>query len=174
MSQTEKIKSAVNRGTQALSLKPSLGTGTGTSKTRIKNGLLCEIQEGKWNFSVDLPESSGGTALAPPPGVLGRAALGSCLAITYMIKAAQLNVEIASLEVEVQTDYNHGGLFGTADVAPGYSEVRYNVTIESDAAEEDIMSMLDDADRHSPYLYIFAGAQTCKREVKIVSPKPQL
>jgi len=34
--------------------------------------------------------------------------------------------------------------------------------------------MLDDADQHSPYLYIFAGAQTCKREVKIVSPKPQV
>jgi len=52
--------------------------------------------------------------------------------------------------------------------------VRYKVTIESDAAEEDIMKMLDDADQHSPYLYIFAGAQTCKREVEIVSPKPHL
>ena len=174
MSQTEKIKSAVDRSTKALSLKPSLGIGTGTSKTRIKNGLLCEIQEGKWTLSVDLPESSGGTALAPTPGVLGRAALGSCLAITYMIKAAQMNVEVSSLEVEVQADYNHGGLFGTADVPPCYSEVRYKVTIESDAAEEDIMKMLDDADQHSPYLYIFAGAQTCKREVEIVSPKPHL
>jgi len=174
MSQTEKIKSAVERSTKALSLKPSLGIGTGISKTQIKNGLLCEIQEGKWNFSVDMPESSGGTALAPTPGVLGRAALGSCLAITYMIKAAQMNVEITSLEVEVQADYNHGGLFGTADVPPGYSEVRYKVTIESDAIEEDILKMLDDADQHSPYLYIFAGAQMCKREVEIVSPKPQV
>src|SRR5215467_13837313 len=119
MSQTELIKSAVDRSTRALSLKPSLGLGTGVSKTKIKKGLLCEIHEGKWNFLVDLPESSGGTALAPPPGVLGRAALGSCLAITYMIKAAQMNVAISSLEVEVQTDYNHGGLFGTANVPPG-------------------------------------------------------
>jgi len=91
-----------------------------------------------------------------------------------MINAAQRNIEVASLEVEVQADFNHGGLFGTADVPPGYSEVRYKITIESDAAEEDIRKMLDDADKHSPYLYIFAGAQSCKRELQIVSPKPQV
>ncbi|HEV8283202.1 MAG TPA: OsmC family protein [Chitinophagaceae bacterium] len=173
MSQTEKIKLAVERGTKALSLRPSLGSGTGISKTKIKNGLLCEIQEGNWKFLIDMPESVGGTAQAPSPGVYGRAALGSCLAITYMIKAAQRNIEVSSLEVEVQTDYNQGGLMGTADVPPGYSEVRYKVTIESEAAEEDILKMLDDADLHSPYLDIFSGAQTCKREVSIVSPKLQ-
>jgi hypothetical protein len=78
-----------------------------------------------------------------------------------------------SLEVAVEADYNHNGLFGTADVSPGYSEVRYKVSIESEAAEEEILRMLDDADKHSPYLFIFAGNQHCKREVTITSPKPQ-
>jgi uncharacterized OsmC-like protein len=174
MSQSETIKTAVERSTKALSLKPSLGLGTGISKTKIKNGLLCETHEGKWSFLVDMPESSGGTGLAPTPGVYGRAALGSCLAITYMIKAAQMDIEVSSLEVEVQADYNHNGLFGTADVPPGYSEVRYKVSIESEAAEENILRMLDDADKHSPYLFIFAGNQPCRREVTITSPKPQI
>ena len=171
MSEIEKIKLAVERSTRALSLKPSLGLGTGVSKTRIKNGLTCEIQEGNWKFLADMPESVGGNARAPTPGVYGRAALGSCLAIGYMMKAAKMNIPVAMLEVEVQADYDDGALLGTADVAPGYAEVRYIVTIESEATEKDILKMLDDADHHSPYLDVFSRGQNCKREVHIVSPK---
>ena len=98
MSEMEKIKLAVERTTRALSLKPSLGKGTGLSKTRIKNGLTCEIQEGNWKFLADMPESAGGNAQAPTPGVYGRAALGSCLAIGYMMAAAKKNISIATVE----------------------------------------------------------------------------
>lgn len=173
MSETEKIRTAIERGMKALALKPSLGLGTGRSTTRIKNGLTCEIQEGNWKFLADMPESVGGNAGGPTPGVYGRAALGSCLAIGYMMKAAVMNIPITTLEVEVQADYDDGALLGTSNVAPGYLEVRYTVTIESDAAEEDILKMLDDADRHSPYLDVFSNSQSCKREVHIISPKLQ-
>ena len=170
---TEKIRSAVERSIKALTLKPSIGLGTGKSTTRIKNGLTCEIQEGNWKFFADMPESVGGNAQGPTPGVYGRAALGSCLAIGYMMKAATMNIPITMLEVEVQADYDDGALLGTSNVAPGYLEVRYTITIESDAAEEDILKMLDDADRHSPYLDVFSNPQNCKREVHIISPKLQ-
>ncbi len=173
MPETEKIKSAIERSIKALTLKPSLGLGTGKSKARIKNGLTCEIQEGNWKFLADMPESIGGNAQGPTPGVYGRAALGGCLAIGYMMKAATMNIPITMLEVEVQADYDDGALLGTSNVAPGYSEVRYTITIESDAAEEDILNMIDDADQHSPYLDIFSSPQNCKREVHIISPKLQ-
>ena len=173
MSATEKIKVAIERSIKALTLKPALGLGTGKSKIRIKNGLTCEIQEGNWKFLADMPESVGGNSQGPTPGVYGRAALGSCLAIGYMMKAATMNISITMLEVEVQADYDDGALLGTTDVAPGYLEVRYTITIESDAAEEDILRMIEDADRHSPYLDVFSRGQNCKREVHINSPKLQ-
>ena len=173
MSELEKIKLAIERGTKALTLKPSLGLGTGISKTRIKNGLTCEIQEGNWKFIADMPETIGGNVQGPTPGVYGRAALGSCLAIGYMLAAARMNIPVASLEVEVQADYDDGALLGTSSVAPGYLEVRYTITIESETAEEDILQMIDDADQHSPYLDVFSRPQNCKREVHIISPKLQ-
>src|SRR5215813_5455910 len=157
MSETEKIKLALERSVKALTLKPSLGLGTGKSTTRIKNGLTCEVQEGNWKFLADMPESVGGNGQGPTPGVYGRAALGSCLAIGYMMKAALMNIPITMLEVEVQADYDDGALLGTSNVRPGYSEVRYSITIESDAAEEDILNMLDEADQHSPYLDVFSN-----------------
>jgi uncharacterized OsmC-like protein len=120
---------------------------------------------------ADMPGSIGGNAQGPTPGVYGRAALGSCLAIGYMMTAAKMNIPITTLEVEVQADYDDGALLGTTKVSPGYLEVRYIITIESESSEEDILKMLDDADRHSPYLDVFSHSQNCKREVHIHSSK---
>ena len=100
MTASEKIKTACERSMKALKLKPSLGKGTGISKVRITNGLTCEIEEGKWRFKADMPEGAGGNSEGPTPGVYGRAALGSCLAIGYMMKAAQADIPISALQVE--------------------------------------------------------------------------
>ena len=171
MTAQEKIKEAVSRSTKALSLKPSLGLGTGISRTKITNGLSCEITEGNYKLVADMPESVGGNASGPTPGVYGRAAFGSCLAMAYMIKASAMDIKIDSLQVDVQADYDDGALFGTSTAPPGYLEVRYTITIESGAAEDKIMEMLDVADRHSPYLDVFARQQKCTRDVHIISPK---
>src|SRR5665647_2231664 len=109
MNDADKIKTAVERTKKALSLKPVLGKGTGISKATIINGLTCEIQEGNWKFISDMPSSVGGNQAGPTPGVYGRAALGSCLAIGYAMKAAEMGIQIHNLEVEVQAavSYTH-------------------------------------------------------------------
>lgn len=171
MDAQEKIKEAVSRSTKALLLKPSLGLSTGISRTKVINGLRCEITEGNYTLVADMPASVGGNASGPTPGVYGRAAFGSCLAMAYMLKASAMNIKIDSLQVDVQADYDDGALFGTSSAPPGYLEVRYTVTIESDAAEDKILEMLDLADKHSPYLDVFARPQKCTRAVHIISSK---
>jgi len=171
MTVQQKIRDSYERTVKVLSLKPSLGMGTGISKARITAGLTCEITEGNCKFIADMPQSAGGNATAPTPGVYGRAALGSCLAIGYMMHASKMNILIDTLEVEIQADYNDGALFGTADMPPGYLEVRYTISIESDATEDEILQMLDEADRHSPYLDVFSRGQKCVRVVNIISCK---
>ena len=69
------------RSARALTLRPSLGRSTGVSRARVSNGLTCQIEEGPWKLVADLPAQVGGDAAGPTPGVLGRAALGSCLAM---------------------------------------------------------------------------------------------
>lgn len=173
MSQMDKIKLAIDRSGKALTLKPSLGRGTAISRTKIINGLTCIIEEGDWKFTADMPPTIGGNGSAPRPGVYGRAALGSCLAIGYMMKAAGMSIPINSLAVEVETDYDDGGLLGTADIDPGYMEVRYKVIVESEASEDDLLRMLDDADEQSPYLDVFSRSQIVKREIHIITPQLQ-
>jgi uncharacterized OsmC-like protein len=173
MKDADKIKTAIQRTKKALTLRPSLGKDTGISKIRITQGLTCDIQEGNWKFKADMPEAVGGNNTAPTPGVYGRAALGCCLAIGYAMKAAEQEIPIDNLEVEIQADFDDGALLGTANknISPGYSEIRYWINIESNAPHEKIIQMLDDADAHSPYLDIFSHPQKCIRKVNIVSTK---
>jgi uncharacterized OsmC-like protein len=173
MEANHKIKSAIERVSAALTQRPAFGMGTGISRASIKDGLTCEIREGSYTFIADMPEQVGGKAAGPTPGVFGRAALGSCLAIGYMMKAATMDIPIAALEVEIQADYNDGALFGTAlHVPPGYLQIRYTVTIDSPAHEDKIIEMLDEADKHSPYLDIFTRSQTCHRKVNFITEIP--
>ncbi|WP_164972613.1 OsmC family protein [Lacibacter luteus] len=171
MHNTEQIKTTIERTKKALLLKPSLGKGTGVSKVKVSEGLRCEIEEGNWKFYADMPEGAGGKGSAPTPGVYGRAALGACLAIGYMMKAAELQLRINNLEVTVEADFDDGALFGTADktIPPGYLEVRYTITIESDETDEAIMQMINEGDLYSPYLDIFSRAQKCVRKINIIS-----
>jgi uncharacterized OsmC-like protein len=168
----ESIKTAMERVTKTLQAKPAFGLGTGISKATIKQGLTCEIKEGNWTFVADMPQQVGGNAAGPTPGVFGRAALGSCLAIGYMMQAVKQGIVIHSLEVEVQADYDDGALYGVSPgVPPGYLEVRYSVTVNSEAIEEEVLQVIEEADKLSPYLDVFRRAQKCLRSVHVVSTK---
>ncbi len=167
----ERVRTAFERSAKAVSLRPSLGRGTGVSRARVRDGLTCEIDEGPWKLTADMPEQIGGNGSAPTPGVFGRAALGGCLAIGYMMYAAKLGVPFTSVEVEIQADYDDGALLGVSGTSPGYQEVRYIVTVESPAPESDVRRVLDEGDAHSPYLDVFSHPQTCRRTVRIVAPR---
>ncbi len=65
-----------------------------------------------------MSQTAGGTSVGPSPGVLGRGALGSCLAIGCAMWAARLGVPIDALEVEVEADYDSRGELGVSDVGP--------------------------------------------------------
>ena len=167
MDSQHKIKSNFERVANSLTLNPEKGSSTLVSTTRITNALACQTVEGEWKINCDLPETAGGANTGPTPGVLGRAALGSCLAIGYMLWASRLDVPIDSIEVEVQTDSDDGVLFGTSDAHAGYSEVRYCVRVCSNATEEELIKVFDEGDRHSPYLDTFSRGIRCVRQVEI-------
>ena len=164
----EQLKTVLERNAQALQLRPAIGKGTGKTRVRLRQGLTCEIEDGPWKLTAGVSESSGGANAGPDPGTFGRGALGSCLAMNYANWAAKLNVPVEAIEVEVEADYDARGFYGLADVPPGYSEVRYRVKIESDAPEESIRKVLDEADAHCPWFDVYRRPQNLKRIVELV------
>jgi uncharacterized OsmC-like protein len=112
------IRKIAERNIQLLALKPSKGHLTCTTRARLADGLRCEIEEGPWKLAADMPAKAGGEESAPTPGVLGRAALASCIVMGIAAWAARLGVPIDALEVEVQADFNVRGELGVGEGIP--------------------------------------------------------
>jgi uncharacterized OsmC-like protein len=174
MSRTQQIKETFERNGKAMALRPSAGRGTARTKVTLRDGLTCDVEDGAWRLTVDMSQKSGGDGRGPDPGVYGRTALGACLAIGYQLWAAKRGITLSNLQVEVQADYDSGGYHGVHDGPAGYGQMRYVVTVESDAPEADVIALLDEADSHSPYRDNFARAIDVRREVHISTASSEL
>lgn len=162
------FKAAFERSERTLKRRPAVGQKTGRTRIRTGDGFVCHIEDGPWRLKADWDKASGGNAEAPLPGVYGRAALGTCLAIGYVAWAAKLEVPLEVVEVEVESDIDARATYGLIDEAP-IQEFRYTVTVESGAPEEDIARVLDLAEKYSPWHNVFVAPQTVKRRVNVVA-----
>jgi uncharacterized OsmC-like protein len=165
------IANVIERNVKAVTLRPSVGQGTAITKVTLRDGLSCDIHEGAWKLVAGMTEKYGGTNDGPNPGVYGRAALGSCLALGYAMWAARLNVPIDSLEIEIHADYDVRGELGVSDdVRPGYEQIRYVVNVSSPASTEAVEQWLDTADRYSSWRDNIANAVPLVCERRINAP----
>jgi uncharacterized OsmC-like protein len=167
MTTTAEIKIILDRNAKALELRPAIGRNTAITKVSLRDGLACEIEEGPWKLQVDMSPKSGGQGTAPNPGILGRASLGSCLAVGYAMWAARMEVPIRSLAVEVQADFDTRAEYGVEGGKPGYEQVRCIVTVESDAPAADVMRVIEQANAGSSYLHVWRDPQEVRVEVHV-------
>jgi len=166
----EAIKTAWERNGRALELRPAVGQKTAVTKVRIIEGVHCEAEEGRWKLAADASEKSGGTAAGPDPGFIVRSALGTCLAMGYVTWAAHLGVPVSNVEVEIHADFDARGQHGVEGIPPGYSEIRYQVRIESAAPETDVARVVEAADRASMVGDVFARAHRLVRQLTVTRP----
>jgi len=165
MSANETIRAAWARMQAVFEKKPALAQGTGVMRAKLVEGLRCELREGDWRFAADMPPEAGGGGQHPTPGIYGRAALASCLAVGYAVWLARAGFSWRSIEVEVQADFDNRGMVGVANVYPGYLHVRHTLYVDTDAPQDAVRRAVDEAQRASPYLHVFADAQPVTGEV---------
>jgi hypothetical protein len=58
-------------------------------------------------------------------------------------------------------------------VPVAYGEIRYVISVTSDAPESEVLAALEDAEAHCVYLKIFTEPQRVRREVKLTRPGTQ-
>jgi uncharacterized OsmC-like protein len=162
------IGKTLERLEAAVARRPGFGVGTSHSVTTLGEGLQCSTVEGAWTIETDLLPALGGGGSAPTPNVLLRAALGSCMAMSYRLRAARRGVEFTSVRVSVEADSELAGMLGCdAAVPPGYTEVRYHVEVESPDDPARVLAVLDEGDRLSPVLDVLSRAVTIRRTAEI-------
>jgi uncharacterized OsmC-like protein len=173
MSTKDQLKTAMERNIKAIGMRPSIGQGTAVTRVSVRDACTADIEDGGWKLIADDSVKDGGNGEGPDPGVYGRAALGSCLAMGYAMWGAQLGVPLDKIEVEVHADYDARGMFGLDDsIAPGWGAVRCVVNIESAAPAADVQRVIDYADAHSPLLDDFSRPLKITRELQISARVP--
>jgi uncharacterized OsmC-like protein len=168
MGENADFRQILEHNIDSIRANPAAGQGTATTTVRIRNGVTCDIEDGQWKLVGDEMPGDGGGGLGPDPGVFGRAALGTCLAMGYVQWAAHFGVPLDSVDVTVEADYDARGMLGVDEsVSPAWSAVRYIVDIASPAGEEKVRAVIDHADRHSPLLADFREPLAVTRELRI-------
>lgn len=162
------IAAALERLETAVERRPGFGIGTSRSVSTCDDGRRCVTHEGPWSTHCDLPVALGGSGSAPTPSVLLRAALGSCMAMSYSLRAAKHGIELTSIRVTVEADSEIAGMLSRdATAPPGYTEFRYHVEVVSPAPAAEVHRVLDEGDRLSPLLDVVARANTVRRTTSI-------
>ena len=165
----QRIERALSRLEDTARHRPGFGRWTATSTSTLMDGLQCLNQEGDHRIWTDLPPALGGEATAPTPSTLFRAALGSCLAMGYRLRAARHGMTVDTVRVEVETDAAVAGMLNPdSDFPPGFIEIRYRVEIDGPTPTR-IERLVDDCDRLSPVLDAVTRAN---RVIRVVSSRP--
>jgi uncharacterized OsmC-like protein len=117
---SEAIRSALEAATAYLSEHPADARATDSVATaRMVDGLIAEVTgpDGA-SIRTDMVPSVGGTAAAPSPGWLLRAAEASCVATLITMRAAALGIELDDLEVTVDSESDDRGILGLDPSVP--------------------------------------------------------
>jgi uncharacterized OsmC-like protein len=163
------IREAVERAGAYLTEHPDEARYRDSAATaRIEDGLVAVVSgSGGESLTTDMPAGIGGTASAPSPGWLMRAAAASCVASLIAIRAAATGVEVGAIEVAVDSESDDRGILGLDEAIPaGALSVRVAVTIagmELDAAAR--RELVDWAVAHCPVTESLARAVSLEIEV---------
>jgi len=150
----ERIRASIDGISNYFSQHPDKARGLDPKAVAVgEQGLRCRVEGPSGAIVVtDMPKGVGGAATAPTPGWFLRAALASCDATMIAMRAAQLGVTLAFLEVTVQSESDHRGLLGLEGAEfPGPLSVRILVRLGADGVPaEQLRQIVKWAEEHSP------------------------
>jgi uncharacterized OsmC-like protein len=132
------IKRAIKTATGYLQEHPDEARYTDSvAVADVVDGLLVRVTgPGGQTMTTDMVPSVGGTATAPSPGWLLRAAEASCVATLIAMRAAMLDVALDALEVTVDSVSDDRGLLGIDETVPA-GPLSSRVSIRLRAADVD-------------------------------------
>lgn len=109
----------------------------------LQQGLVVKARSRQFEVTIDEPKSLGGTDTGMNPVELVLCALGACQSIVAKVYAKKFEVSIEELWIEVEGDLDTDGFMNISDVRRGYSDIRYNIHIKTDAPRERVEAFVD-------------------------------
>jgi uncharacterized OsmC-like protein len=138
---TVRLRSSWQRGTKAL-----VEVGE-----QDAHGSRVTPRTRRFVLMTDTPPGLGGVDSGPSPIETLLMAFAGCVTSGIAANAALFEVPIDALDVEMEADIDLRGLLGhDKSVRNGFTDIRYTVTIQSPASEEQVRRCKETIDRKSP------------------------
>lgn len=122
----------------------------GAVTTHPGHGTRVIINAREHQIIADEPAELDGTNTGANPVEILLGALGSCMSVVAQVYAEKFDIQFDELKIDLEGDLDLGGFLGTADVRPGFSDVRFKYVIETDAPQEKVRAWLEHVQTHCP------------------------
>lgn len=157
---------AIRETVEAVRKQPGLGAVTFNMQSKSKGGLALhsetgaitqngetdDSRHGKFSLTSDEPVALLGTDTGVSPAEYALKALAGCYAVTLASMAASKNVELDSMELDLNFDIDLNGFLGIDEnVRNGAKAIRVDVKLHSEtASREQLQELVNALPSHSP------------------------
>ena len=128
---------------------PQAALVTLRARGRVGEGVSCRIETGKALVVAGLHPATGGSGQAACSGDMLLEALVACAGVTLNAVATALGIALRHAAIEAEGDLDFRGTLGLAkDVPVGLQNIRLKFTLDTDASEEQLATLLRLTERY--------------------------
>jgi uncharacterized OsmC-like protein len=128
---------------------PEAALVTFRAQGRIGEGVSCKIETGKAPVVAGLHPATGGSGLSACSGDMLLEALVACAGVTLNAVATALGIELRDASLQAEGDLDFRGTLGLSKEVPvGFQNIRLKVTLDTDASEEQLATLLRLTERY--------------------------
>ena len=129
--------------------EPSAAMITLRAEGHASEGIACKVETGRALVTAGLHPATGGDGTLACSGDMLLEALVACAGVTLRAVATAIGVALRDATVTAEGDLDFRGTLGVAkDARVGFSAIRLTFALETDAASEQIATLLKLTERY--------------------------
>jgi uncharacterized OsmC-like protein len=137
--------------------EPEAALVTLRAQGRLGEGVSCKIETGKALVVAGLHPATGGSGLSACSGDMLLEALVACAGVTLNAVTTALGIELRDATLQAEGDLDFRGTLGLSKEVPvGFQSIRLRITLDTDASEEQIATLLRLTERYCVVLQTLA------------------
>lgn len=123
---------------------------TFSATAHLQDGMKVIVKARNFQLMIDEPESLGGTNQGMNPVEVLLGAYGACQSIVARSYAEKFDIELEDFWIELEGDLDTDGLMNVSNVRPGFSDIRFNIHIKTDASRDKVIEFISFVEKRCP------------------------
>jgi uncharacterized OsmC-like protein len=129
--------------------RPETALVTLRAEGRIGENITCKIETGKSRVAVGLHPATGGDGQSACSADMLLEALIGCAGVTLNAVATAMNIPLRGATIRAEGDLDFRGTLGVSKEVPvGFTEIRLNFDLDTDASEEQLATLIRLTERY--------------------------